>query len=227
MTNSQIWTVVIKPNSTSLATPVGRRERKRNETRDKLFHSALQLFAKNGFASTRVEEITEAADVAKGTFFNYFPSKDHVLLYFASRQIGRVELCLEQATAGEEPIRKLVRSMAEDLLVLPSSTPELARSMLASFMSSEEVRKVVREQIADRGRRILAQILEIGQSRNEIRTDMEAYELARTFQQCMFGTLLLWSLHPAEPITGILKRTFEVMWSGMRVPMPVKTQRKK
>ena len=58
---------------------MGRRQRRAAETRLRLFRSALLLFAERGFPNVTVEDITEAADVGKGTFFNYFETKDHVL----------------------------------------------------------------------------------------------------------------------------------------------------
>src|SRR5437899_3870437 len=64
----------------------GRRERRRTETRERIFRAAMQLFAQHGFFSTTVEDITEAADVGKGTFFNYFPSKEHVLTVLRSEE---------------------------------------------------------------------------------------------------------------------------------------------
>jgi len=215
MTNSQICLVVTKIKI-EVAEPAGRRERKRLETREKLFQAAVQLFAKQGFAATKVEDITEAADVAKGTFFNYFPSKEHVLMYFASRQLGKVEACMEKAKEGKEPIDRLLRVMAHDLLSLPARTPDLARSMMGSFMGNEEVRNVIREEIAGRGRNLLAQVFEIAQKRGEARRDVAPYEMARVFQQTMFGTMLLWTLNPAEPLSGILDRTISVLWNGMR-----------
>src|ERR1039458_2637150 len=67
----------------------GRRQRRAAETRLSLFRCALQLFAERGFTSVTVEDITEAADVGKGTFFNYFESKDHVLGVMAEIQLGK------------------------------------------------------------------------------------------------------------------------------------------
>src|SRR5213080_4647486 len=71
--------------------PSDRRQRRSAEIRERLFRAALNLFAKKGFAETTVEDITEAADVGKGTFFNYFPSKDHILLAFSDVQLAKLE----------------------------------------------------------------------------------------------------------------------------------------
>src|ERR1039457_5580663 len=68
----------------------GRRQRRAAETRLRLFRCALQLIAERGFPNVTVEDITEAADVGKGTFFNYFESKDHVLSVMAEVQLGKV-----------------------------------------------------------------------------------------------------------------------------------------
>lgn len=62
------------------AEPVSRRERSKRERRQRIKEVALALFVEKGFEATVVEEITERADVAKGTFFNYFPSKRVVLV---------------------------------------------------------------------------------------------------------------------------------------------------
>jgi len=69
----------------------GRRARRRRETHSRIFDAALRLFAERGYANTPVEEITEAADVAKGTFFNYFPTKEAILEALAERQLGVIK----------------------------------------------------------------------------------------------------------------------------------------
>ncbi|MCE7002945.1 TetR/AcrR family transcriptional regulator [Kibdelosporangium philippinense] len=57
-----------------------RRERKKQQTRRLISEVALELFISQGYEQTTVAQIAAAADVATKTFFNYFPSKEDVLL---------------------------------------------------------------------------------------------------------------------------------------------------
>src|ERR1035437_3948498 len=84
---------------------MGRRQRRAAETRLRLFRCALQLFAERGFPNVTVEDITEAADVGKGTFFNYFQSKEHVLGVMAEIQLGKVREAAALAEEGQQTIQ--------------------------------------------------------------------------------------------------------------------------
>ncbi|MBP1759906.1 MAG: transcriptional regulator [Firmicutes bacterium] len=66
-------------------TELSRRERKKKETREKIFSNAMELFRLQGFSATSIEQITQQADVGKGTFYNYFPSKEAVITEFSKR----------------------------------------------------------------------------------------------------------------------------------------------
>lgn len=220
MTHGHTCPVVIEekdPRNTKVREP-GRRERRRNETLEKLFLAAMELFASKGFATTKVEEITEAADVGKGTFFNYFPSKQHVLGYFVGRQLGRVEHYLALSCEGGSSAEELLRNLASDLTRLPCRTPEMARTIVASFLGDAEVREYVMGRMQS-GREMVAEIMRHAQERGEFRRDMEAIELARIFQQSMFGTILMWSLQPKTPVARMLDGTLEVLMQGLREPM--------
>jgi AcrR family transcriptional regulator len=63
----------------------GLRQRMKRETQQVLYETALDLFRTNGFEKTTIAEVARLAGVAKGTFFNYFESKDAVLALYYER----------------------------------------------------------------------------------------------------------------------------------------------
>ncbi len=68
----------------------GKRELGKVERRERLYEAALALFRSQGYDGTTVADITRRAGLAKGTFFNYFPTKDAVLRYLGAREVGRL-----------------------------------------------------------------------------------------------------------------------------------------
>src|SRR5207253_9675765 len=92
---------------------LGRRERRAAETRERLFRAALRLFEERGFSATTVEDITEAADVGKGTFFNYFPSKEHIIAAFGQLQLGKLQAAVAAAQSGGLPTRQRLHRLAK------------------------------------------------------------------------------------------------------------------
>jgi AcrR family transcriptional regulator len=66
-------------------TPVaqGLRERKKQKTRDAIQREAMRLIEKQGYEQTTIEQIAAAVEISPSTFFNYFPTKEDVVLYDA------------------------------------------------------------------------------------------------------------------------------------------------
>ena len=58
----------------------GLRERKKQRTRELIQREAIRLFEEQGYEATTVEQIASAAEISPSTFFNYFPSKEDVVL---------------------------------------------------------------------------------------------------------------------------------------------------
>ena len=67
----------------SSAAKPGLRERKKQKTRAAIQREAMRLFLKNGYEETTIEQIAAAVEISPSTFFNYFPSKEDVVLYDA------------------------------------------------------------------------------------------------------------------------------------------------
>lgn len=113
------------------ADAVGRRERKKNDTRQALRQAAHRLFAEQGFAQTTIDQITEAADVSRRTFFRYYASKQELLRL----EIADVQPAMLAALLGrprDEPPLLAIRA-ALRTLIGPSGPPEIAASLAGSL----------------------------------------------------------------------------------------------
>ncbi len=192
-----------------------RRERRRAETRERIVRCALRLFSERGVNATTIEDITNAADIGKGTFFNYFPSKEHVLAHLCQLQMGKMRAFVAQAMRSTESMDRLLYKLALMVTEEFVHSPELLRSILAPFFSSESARDQMAEDLEE-DREILAELMASRQQRLEIRGDFSPYELALQLQRALFGTTILWSLDPSKPLPECLKDMVNVLWSGIR-----------
>jgi AcrR family transcriptional regulator len=190
-----------------------RRQRRGAETRERLFLAAVRLFAEKGFSETTVEDITNAADVGKGTFFNYYPSKEHILVAFSDMQLGKLERFVEVARSGTESMHSFFRKMSQEMTNEPAKTPEVVRALLQANLSSSSVRSLMRERNT-RGEELLTQLVQVGQERGEFRRDVPALEIARVFRQTTFGTLLLWSVYGDDSLAERMNRALDILWTG-------------
>jgi AcrR family transcriptional regulator len=205
----------VQKGKSGAATPAGnRRQRRSAEIRERLFRAALGLFARKGFAETTVEDITEAADVGKGTFFNYFRSKDHILIAFGEMQLGKLETAVDQARRTNAPIPQFLRALGVRMTEEPTRNPEIIRALLQAYLSTTPVR----EAMLDLQKRVLAlhtELICIGQKQGEIRNDLPAEEIAYVFRQTIFGTLLIWSLYGDATLHARIEAAFNLLWTGM------------
>jgi len=81
-------------------TKLGLRERKKQQTREKISRVALNLFAERGYDETTLADIAEAADVSPRTIFAYYESKEDILLCEEDVFVDRLEQMLEERPRG-------------------------------------------------------------------------------------------------------------------------------
>src|ERR1700685_3027216 len=214
-----------KGRRASAPPPASRRKRHRAETRERLYSAALELFAERGFLETTVEDITEAADVGKGTFFNYFPTKEHILAEFGGQRTAAMERALQKARATEGPVLDVIRELVGDAVGQADKSAALLRAIFAAHASCTSVRDelVKRVHVA---RRILAQIFLLAQERGEIRRDISPSDLARMTQRIFMGVTMSWAIKPEST----LRKTSEEVWDLIQpclLPAEARTVRKR
>jgi AcrR family transcriptional regulator len=167
-----------------------RRERKKDETRARIFHAAIDLFRERGFEATTIDEITERADVAKGTFFNYFPRKDSVLAYLSESRLQAAEESAGGMLASSQPVReKLVDFYVASASVYEEDR-ELSRFVLLELMSRAFTPT---EEIALRWQEHVVRLILQGQSCGELRSDVDPTRVEALFTGVYYATLYQWA----------------------------------
>ena len=94
--------------------PSSRRERKKERTRREIYTAAIELFLERGFDAVTVENICHAADVARGTFFLHFPTKDSLLLEYGAQVTQELSQLLQaQRSSAAEALHKMLIFLTE------------------------------------------------------------------------------------------------------------------
>jgi AcrR family transcriptional regulator len=125
---TQIRRVKEKPLRT-----VGRRERRKLATRDALLDAAWSLLVSRSMDALGIDEIAERADVARGTFYNYFADKDALERELASQSRARIEGEIARVNQGViDPAERIARAFL-CVLYLGISAPQQATAMMRLF----------------------------------------------------------------------------------------------
>ena len=165
----------------------GRRERKKEETRRRITISALELFHEKGFEATTVDEITERADVAKGTFFNYFPRKESVLAALSEEWMERAEEhAAHHGRTASERILALFGGVAESY----GQDRSLARMLLRVSM---EWMVCPEPDVSRTGLyQLVVPAVQDGQASGEFRSDLSVDSVFGVVASVFMGTLIWW-----------------------------------
>lgn len=194
---------------------LSRRERKKRETRRRLMEAALRLFREHGYADTTVEQIAEAADVAKSTFFNYFETKEAILPALVEWRLQQLEeALLPERGAPASPVARIKLALclvAKD----PLLDPLLVQRLFAAVMHQ-------RQKDAHPGRaltNLLAEQVRQAQVAGEIRADLDPIYLGGVIRALFFQQMLMWhhGYRPAS-LTELIDGTVALLLDGIAGP---------
>ncbi len=173
-----------------------RRERKRRETRRRIYSAAFELFLEKGFENTRVEEIAERADVGKGTVFNYFPHKRSFLAALADEWLDRLAEEMGPVEQLEGSVRESLERVYCFLADLAVANPELAHQALFESLRSMYEGGIEDEKPIRDFHDITLCLLEKGQKNHEVRRDMASQHTTELLEAAFHRTLVRWLREP-------------------------------
>ena len=200
---------------------IGLRERKKLKTRESIQRTALRLFEKQGYEETTIEEIAAAAEISPSTFFNYFPTKEDVVLFDAYDPMA---IQMFRDLPKDEPLSAGLRKVLEALSAAFEQDEQtiLARGRL--FLEVPELRARIWDEV-ERTQLLVAQVLAERTGRRP--DDFELRVTARILTAALFEASLEWMrTQGRHGLVELFNRALDVLESGARLSVlaPIKAR---
>jgi TetR/AcrR family transcriptional regulator of autoinduction and epiphytic fitness len=206
----------------------GRRARKHSQTQGLLAETAIRLFETHGYDAVTMELIAANADVAKGTLYNHFATKEAVLAHWIHAQLEADLIRLQPRVARQAGFVPAL-SM---LLGASAAWCEKHRALLVPYIRfrflslevSEHDEGASNSDMADGFALLIAK----GQASGELRDDLATTHLATLFHHLYLGALMRWLTVPGLRLKQEFAVVIELFVNGTRstVPPPIRSRRK-
>ncbi len=168
-------------------------KKKPNHTKGKIVKAAWDLFYRNGYEDTTIEEIIELSGTSKGSFYHYFKGKDALLSSLSYLFDERYEELMEEIDPNMNSFDKLMLLNHELFLMIEN---EISLDLLARLYSSQLITRGEKH-LLDHNRtyyKLLRSLALEGQAKGELRSDVSANEIVRTYALCERALLYDWCI---------------------------------
>ncbi|MGE3508417.1 MAG: TetR/AcrR family transcriptional regulator [Vicinamibacterales bacterium] len=172
------------------APPLGRRDRRRLETFERLVAAAREELFNRDLSQIAVEDITNAADVGKGTFFNYFASKEQVTTGMLVELRKNFARCLADIESGRVSMPDAYVDRAKTYMCPETGRWLTYEQNLMRGLLSEPVRTDYATQMQAH-RQFHRRLMELGQLTGHVRTDITPDDVIQVSQAFSVGSTVL------------------------------------
>ncbi len=196
-----------------------RRERKKEETRTRLLSTALTLLSETEFDALTVEAIADAADVGKGTIYNYFKTKEDIVVALFVDLERRVQNKVSKLSTDEHSLEKVLISFVRHQFRLKRPYIHFVRIFFTQmFARPEQMYPYIVElqAIIDPP---LIRLFESLQKRHLLRRDIPMELLVLNFKTMHLGLSAIWALEgpPWRSTSETLPKQVSLFCSGLEV----------
>lgn len=168
------------------------RERQKQDRRRRIFDAAMALFHSQGFQNTTVVDIAAAAQVSRGTVFNYYPYKEAILTEHLARAITDLERRLT-VTDDATPLHTLY-AIFDELACFVEANRHLVLPLSYELLNPDPVRSK-EAYVALPLVPLIYPYLSEARSLGLVRADFSRERLARTLANTFFLTALQWAAY--------------------------------
>jgi TetR/AcrR family transcriptional regulator, cholesterol catabolism regulator len=168
--------------------PLGRRERKKRATRDRIVECAVALFAARGYDSTTMEDIGECADVARATVFNHFSRKEDIIFEWFGRRRAELADILAQAEQETTDTPSRIRQAFGALARSYDDEPDTVRAMVRAWLRAGGPLLPY----ASDAPALLARTFSLGQLQGDIPPDVDPTRAGLVVFDAYMGVLYRW-----------------------------------
>jgi AcrR family transcriptional regulator len=191
------------------------REYQKKRRRERIFRAAMALFRQRGFQETTASDIAKAAHVSRGTFFNYFPYKEAVLLeYGALLLAGLREEVKGRLARGEDPLA-ILRFIFQEVARYTEAEKDLVLPLLYELLNPDPIRAKAAFEALPLGD-LIAQVLRSLKEKDLVRKDLSLKRMGRTLADLYFLTALRWAAYtPERDLKEELQKTLDLALLGI------------
>jgi AcrR family transcriptional regulator len=191
------------------------REYQKKRRQQRIFRAAMALFRQRGFQETTASDIAKAAHVSRGTFFNYFPYKEAVLLeYGALLLAGLREEVKGRLARGEDPLA-ILRFIFQEVARYTEAEKDLVLPLLYELLNPDPIRAKAAFEALPLGD-LIAQVLRSLKEKDLVRKDLSLERMGRTLADLYFLTVLRWAAYtPERDLKEELQKTLDLALLGI------------
>ncbi|MCM3270414.1 TetR/AcrR family transcriptional regulator [Paenibacillus elgii] len=191
------------------------RASRKQELKERIFTQSIKLFKEKGFDNVTVEEITQACGIAKGTFYNYFPKKEAVLLHLAVSQLESVHETI-QNNKNMPDLRQQLLHLFSNLFHQYAEQPDMVRLVVSEMMRSDMFINA-EMRIIEKFRQALAALLEDAKDKGQLAKQAASEDIAAVLTGVYFNSLMIWlsAGTDAIQIETLFQRHFDIVWEGI------------
>jgi AcrR family transcriptional regulator len=180
---------------------LSRRDRKKAVTRAQIVQVGIELFSKHGIEAVTVDQIADAADVGKGTLYNYFQTKEDIVVAFMVDLERKVQARVRRAVSKPGSAEAVLTAFIRQQFRLKKAYHAFVRVFLARMLLETdaflpylvEMQKTIDPPLAELFRGL--------SQRGAIREDLHLPSVIQAFKTMHLGLTMVWAIE-GPPFRG-------------------------